>query len=447
LKAFISRVQSIFGIDRDIAWILINKFFAAIKAPIIVFFIIRYLTPVEQGTWYTFTSLGALSMFAELGFAGIMTQFISHEFAHVEEINGRLVGDRKRLDRIIGLIRFSVRLYFIVIPIAIFILTVIGFFYFGKKFDNIYCAWILFSIVGGLSLFSSLLQAIYQGLDKIRVTQQNVVLGSLFTTVFMVIFLNFNAGIWALVMGNLLGFVFMIAFLYKAATSIWRQILKHTIENAFDFFSEIFSLQWKYALTFVSGFFIFYLFVPAIYKYESHELAGQFGITMTIVSAITSIGYAWVSSKVPKFNIMVARRQRVELSGQFKNASTRGVVIYAILSAIFLFTLAAMNKYQIYNTRFLSLKYSSLLLVAQLPTLLIGNFGVYLRSHKEEPYYLLSLWSGLISIVAAVIILPSFGFEIFLITIVLANLFLVLPPAFYIYRLFKDRIYPSKYYS
>ena len=262
------KIIKIAGIDQDVLWNIYNKLWGLFKGPVTIFFILGFLTSAEQGLWYTFLSLGALTIFAELGFTTIITQFVSHEFSKLEESEGALVGDISSLNKAISLIRFSIKFYAYIIPTAIIILSVIGYFYFGKQLNDVYSAWLVFSIIGGLTLFSSLLQSIYQGLDKVKKTQQNILVGSVLMALSNWLLLYFKYGIWALVLGNFIGLIVMLVLLYRTAPLFWKQIYHFDQIDEHNWFNEIINLQWRYALSWISGFFIFFLYVPMVNKYE-----------------------------------------------------------------------------------------------------------------------------------------------------------------------------------
>lgn len=447
MKSKLNYLKNLFGIDKDILWILINKFWSTFKGPLTIYFIIKYLSPQQQGLWYTFISLGTLSIFAELGFTIIITQFVSHEYAHLKEENGVLVGNITNIEKIISLIRFSVKFYLKIIPAAILILFIVGFFYFDMKLDMTYLAWVMYSIIGGLTLLSSLLQAIYQGLDKVKKTQVNILIGSVFMTLFNWLLLYLHYAVWALVWGNLLGLIIMCILLYNTAPKFWNQIIKFKVEHRYLWSHEIINLQWKYAISWISGFFIFYLFVPAVYKYENPVLAGQIGVTLSIISAVNGIAYAWVFSKIPKFNMLVAHKQRNGLLTLFQKSFIRSIVILLLFDLIFLVIVYGMGHYNFYEKRFLSLYFTFLLILSQVPNVIIGLLSVYLRSHKEEPYYILSLIGACLTTICTLIVLPYYGFTNFLYSLIITNVFFSLPMAVYIYLKYKNKILLLKYYT
>ena len=79
---------------KDIYATLINQLWRLVSGPIMMLLIPLFLTEIQQGYWYLFTSLSALSIFADLGFSNIILQFSAHEFAFLSfSDDGSLVGD------------------------------------------------------------------------------------------------------------------------------------------------------------------------------------------------------------------------------------------------------------------------------------------------------------------------------------------------------------------
>ena len=70
--------------DKDLVNTAFNQLYRLISGPLMLLFIPLYLTQEEQGYWYTFSSVAALSVFADLGFSNIILQFAAHEFAFLK---------------------------------------------------------------------------------------------------------------------------------------------------------------------------------------------------------------------------------------------------------------------------------------------------------------------------------------------------------------------------
>jgi hypothetical protein len=88
-----------------------------------------------------------------------------------------------------------------------------------------------------------------------------------------------------------------------------RNIYNIKISERVSYKEEIFPYQWKIALSWISGFFIFQLFNPVIFATEGAIIAGQMGMTLAILSAIQSLSMSWMSTKVPLFSNLIALKK------------------------------------------------------------------------------------------------------------------------------------------
>ena len=147
-----NRFIEIFKINQDIIWSLSNKLWILIKGPLIIFFLLKYLTVNDQGLWYSFISLGALKIFAELGFTTIVSQFVSHEYVKVKEYNGVIIGDPIYLNRFFGFIKYSLQLFFKISIVAFFLMLIIGLYYYKGNSLSILIGWAFFSFFNVISL-------------------------------------------------------------------------------------------------------------------------------------------------------------------------------------------------------------------------------------------------------------------------------------------------------
>lgn len=118
--------------------------------PIIVFFIPIFLSENQQGYWYTFGSIAALTTFADLGFTSIMTQYVAHEYAYLklDKSDKRFVGSEEHIKRMSSLFRFIVQWMRTVLALALIIIIIVGFIMFSGSKDNVnwLMPWILYAI-------------------------------------------------------------------------------------------------------------------------------------------------------------------------------------------------------------------------------------------------------------------------------------------------------------
>lgn len=394
------------GIDKDVAWILFNRFSMLLNGPILLIFILLYLDEIEQGYWFVFGSLSAISVLAELGFTRIITQFVSHEFSHLEINKGFIRGQYKQIDRLISLIRYSFRVYLVIIPVAFIIVWTWGLYILNDAPTEIIISWSFFAIVSSIKLLLSLFQAIYQGLDKVSDVYRSLTAGVWIMQTSSWILLILGFGIWTLVISSFSSIIYMALQLYMSSPRFWSQVRRHKQHQDYRWFDEIIILQGKYAVSWVSGYLVFHLFVPFALKYHGPEVAGQLGMTIALLKSLMSISSSWVESKIPKLNMFVAKNEHEKLVSLFKKSAYQGYISY-LVGAIVLCSLVYISvKFEIYNDRILSFNNLVLLLLSDLAMVKISFMAVFLRAHKEEPYYILSLVNGLLVAGTIYVLLP-----------------------------------------
>src|ERR1700760_3332393 len=82
------------GLNRAILFTTMARGWSSFAGLITVLLIARFLSPPEQGYYYTFGSLVALQIVFELGFSFVILQLASHERAHLTlSSDGRVTGD------------------------------------------------------------------------------------------------------------------------------------------------------------------------------------------------------------------------------------------------------------------------------------------------------------------------------------------------------------------
>lgn len=436
-----SLLQKIF-INQDLNYTLANKIIGIVKGPITLLFIFKFLSSNEQGIWFTFISLGALSVFAELGFTAIISQFISHEYAHLKISHGYIIGKRITLDKLFSLIHYAIKLYIFIIPLGVILLFFAGYFIFSNNQFHVLLMWFFYSLIGGLQLFLSLLNSITQGFDKIALVQKNILLGGLIAPFIMWSGLFFNFGIMSLVVGSGIAAIVMIVFIFHVNKKVWLQFLRHKLIYKYSWFHEIIPLQIKYGASFISGYFISYFYTPMIYKFESPEVAGQFGLTMSMLIMILTICMSWIEIKIPKMNILVAHKNQIQLKETFKNEARISLILFTIGMALFYLFILIINKYSFYNERFLSTYNIFLLIIVFIPNIFMDFLGKYSRLHKAEPLYIMSLTTGLLYFIAINFLrLESFHLVHLLYIILCINWFIALPFSYYVVKKFNAEYY------
>lgn len=380
-------------------------------------FIAKYMSKTEQGYYYTFASIVAIQIFFELGLSNIITQFTAHEVAFLKwtNSNNTLDGDPQALSRISHLLKFCIRWYSIISLALIFVLIFFGFYYFNKYSKNEIIEWqnpwLMLCISTSLNLLISPILAFLEGLGlvrdiaKIRLLQQSV-------QIFVLISLFFcGFGLMASPITSLI--VFLIAPItillsdkYKILLNIWNFKGIYKI----DYFKEIFPFQWKIALSWISGYFIFQLFNPIIFATSGPIAAGQMGMTLGALNGILTISLSWINTRVPFFSKFIARKEYDQLDIFFistiKSSSIACAFMLICFSILLFFIKNIKNPY---SERFLSFKLILILSFCTFLVQIIYALATYLRCHKKEPYLIHSIITAIVTALSTICFAKYYG--------------------------------------
>lgn len=395
----INKIISFLGLDKAIFFTLISILWAVISGPLSIFFIIKYLTITEQGYWYTFQSLGALTTLAELGFTTIITQFISHEYAHLKIKNGILVGENEKIDKTISLVRFSFKFYIIIIFIAFILLTAVGVIFLLHSTNDIslLLAWASYSFSGAFLLIVSLFSAILKGFNKVELVQKIIFITGLANSIVIWAALIFGFGLWALAIGGIINIILSILIFYSSSTELWGQIIHSRVVDHYDWLKDTLPLQWRYAISWTSGYLILQFMVPVTMYYAGASVAGQLGLSLIIVRSIQTMASSWGMTKLPQFNILVAKKNREKLDNLLKEVQKQSILVFILGAISILLILAFVFPLIGWEQRVLPLYEIAIILIAEFALLIIFNWAFYLRAHKREPYMVLSVINGLMT--------------------------------------------------
>jgi len=130
LKKLRVKVFQLLGIDRAVFFAISGKIWTMVAGLITTLLIASFFPPELQGYYYTFLSVLALQVFAELGLGTVISAYASHEWAKLAiDAQGRVSGDPDALSRLISLGRFALRWYLAAGAVVAIFLTLGGFFF------------------------------------------------------------------------------------------------------------------------------------------------------------------------------------------------------------------------------------------------------------------------------------------------------------------------------
>ena len=408
------------GIDGAIAFTSISRIIQAIGGIVSVVLVASLLNGIEQGFYYTFASILAIQVFFELGLNGIITQYVAHEVSHLKQVGNHYEGNEVNLSRVASLLHFTVK-WFSVLAVFVFLLLLgVGYMFFNYyyKSDVVvdwHYPWILLSLGTTLNFLLSPIMAFIEGLGKvkeiakIRMFQQFVGLLLLWTG--LAIGLKLYVG----GISSIIGILILLFFIVKMFLPILKSIYHQKITERISYKTEIFPLQWKIALSWVGGYFIFQLFNPVLFATDGPVVAGQMGMTLSVLNAVLALSYAWVSTKIPVFSGYISQQNFTALDKLFNATFLQSSLINvtALLGVFFVIFFIRFFNVELVGKqladKFLTYIPLSLMMISFFMNHLIGSWAVYLRCHKKEPMLINSLAYGILSCLSTIILGNRFG--------------------------------------
>lgn len=372
--------------------------------------IAAWFSPELQGYYYTFNSVLAFQVFAELGLGTVLTSFASHEWAKLAfDRHGRITGDEDALSRLTSLGSFALRWYMAAGVAMTLIFAIGGLYFFGASGDQVpswRAPWIALSIVTGLNLCVLPVWALLEGCNQVSNVYAYRLIQSVASTVAAWLGLYLGAELWvASIIGvtNLLAMMVTVGRRYRGFLRVI--LLGRPQGPRFYWRLDILPLQWRISLSWIGGYFTFSLFTPVLFHYQGPVIAGQMGMTWSFVAALTAVASSWVTPKAPVFGILIAQRRYGELDRMFWRI-TAAVVAITALGALGIWSMVyALGSFDHpFAVRLLSpvatgyLLLATILLAASLP------MSTYLRAHKREPLLVLSVISGLLNGIVVVVL-------------------------------------------
>lgn len=396
------------GLDWAIFYTLLGRSLGIPVSLLSILFIAKYLSPEEQGYYYTFGSIVALQVFFELGLTSIITQFVAHEASHLKWNGMNFEGEENFKSRLASLLRFCAKWYSVFAVFILFTLFVVGFIFFNHYDSHGQtitwtAPWIVLVIGTAINFLFAPLASFVEGLGfvkemaRIRLFQQIihplVLCGGLMFGLKLYV-----SGIDAVLRISIVVMLLSCSPIFKIIKSIWSTKIVAVI----SYKTEIFPLQWRIAVSWISGYFIFQLFNPVLFATEGAKVAGQMGLTLQALNALQALALSWISTKIPRLSGFISLKQYDKLDFLFKSTFRQVLTIGLLFVVLFVVVITALQSYDIslfginFSSRFLPLVPLLLMAWSTYSMMPVNCWATYLRCHKKEPLMLNSVVMGLL---------------------------------------------------
>jgi O-antigen/teichoic acid export membrane protein len=411
-----NRLHKGLGIDRAIAFTILARGWASLAGLVTVGLIARFLTPAEQGYYYTFGSLIALQIVFELGFSFVILQMASHERAHLTfSASGVISGDAAAHARLASVLQKTLRWYTSAsLLLALFLLTA-GTHFFSTHHhtgDNVswqipwYAAALAATLTFQLDPIISFMEGcgFVSNIARLRFAQAAT--GS--TLAWLMLTAHHGLFAPAAIIGGNAGVAAMWLF---GKRHLLMPLLRYEPgEHRIHWMNEVWPFQWRIAVSWLCGYFIFQLYNPVLFAYRGAVAAGQMGMSLSVAGALSAVAVAWINTKAAPFGAMIARKEFQQLDHLFFKTLWQSVSVCAAGAAVVWVAVIYLNWAHIpFARRVLDPISMGLLLAISVLNSVINAEALYLRAHKQEKFLLNSVLGALLVAPSTYFLGKSYG--------------------------------------
>lgn len=398
------RVSHYLGLDRAVFFAIAGKMWGMGAGLLTTFLVASYFTPELQGYYYTFFSVLALQVFAELGLGTVIGSHASHEWARLTfDKDGRVGGDADGLSRLTSLGQFAVKWYLAASVAVTIVLLLGGFVFFGATGWPAVSVWgppwALLCVVTGVNLFCMPVWTLLEGCNQVANVYRYRLVQSVASSTAAWLAIYLGAGLWVCAIIGTATLIATMLTVIRRYRRFIRQIMFGQAQGPrLNWRADILPMQWRISLSWVSGYFAFSLFTPVLFHYQGAVVAGQMGMTWTLIAALTTVASSWMVPKAPVFGMLIAQHRYDELDRMFWRLAK--VVVSVTAAGAFaiwvgVYGLAALQHP--FAQRLLSPSAAAYLLAATILQVATVPMSIYLRAHKREPLLVVSVASGLLT--------------------------------------------------
>lgn len=411
-----ARLYRIIGIDRAIAFTILARGWSSLAGLITLALIARFLSPAEQGYYYTFGSLIALQIVFELGFSFVVLQMASHERAHLTISSDNVIsGDSIAHDRLASVFQKTLRWYTTAAALlAVFLITAGARFFSAHQHVNEGVSWHIpwYSAAFAATLTFQLdpLLSFMEGcgfvanIARLRLAQ--AMTGSALAWLTLVAHHGLFAP--AMIMTGYAGVA--ILWLYRRRNLLLSLLRRNPGDNRIHWKTEVWSFQWRIAVSWLCGYFIFQLYNPVLFAYKGAVAAGQMGMALSIANALSTIAVSWVNTKAAPFGVLIARKDFVQLDLRFFKAARQSLAVCVLGSLTVWIGVLYLNMlHSRLALRILDPTSLGILFVITTLNIVIAAEALYLRAHKQEKLLVPSVLGALLISTSAYYLGRSYG--------------------------------------
>lgn len=399
-------------IDDAMIPVITQRIWSLISAPLGLFFILHYLTEVEQGFLYTMQGLMALQLLFELGVSQGIVQISAHESSALTLKDGVLAGPRDAIGRLGMLFRLFSKWYCYVALGVISVVGPVGWFFLQSKGQTDVLwqpAWISLVLMLAIGMLYQPKMQFLSGLNQVvmtnRIQSRSVIISNAGSWVFYMM----GAKLLTPALTSVVKLSILVVSLLRPFRALWVQLHSAHPDIPISVKKDIIPFQGRLTASFLIGVLSNDIFTPACFHYFGTASAGQFGLTLHILTVINTVAFAFMSNKWPEFGRLVAIGDSRTLLQLYRSSYLRLLAAGCGGLPFLVGVIAILQEFPQYTDRFLPLGQTAILALGLfLQYAAIGPMYL-VRAHRHEPFVRVYILQGITSVLGIWLLAPRYG--------------------------------------
>ena len=382
-------------LDKDIVQTVIFRSWTTVSGVLMILTIPFWLTPTEQGYFYLFYSIIALQVFFELGLNQIVMQRLSACFGKLSLSNdGLLSGLPEDLGNFQNILIATKKWYRNIVICFYIISLFVGFYMLFHSTDEgaleALTTLAVLLVFVALNIFFSIELTARQSTSQVAEVAKLRTLQSVsgYSILLVLVFL-FDIGLIAIVSLSCSSCIFTYVWLKKHQ---YRYSVEPNSKSRVSWIKDFFPLQWKISMSWISGYLVGQFLILFIFREYGAELAGKYGITMSIFSAILAMGLSVCVAKIPEIAKLLSVGSNNIAFDLFRALLIRALLLVVLSMTVFiLMVISFYSELNFLTERMLEPKLMFLFALVTIANTLIMSIAAFLRAHNKEPVLKLSV--------------------------------------------------------
>nr|WP_297383160.1 hypothetical protein [uncultured Roseateles sp.] len=382
-----------------------------------LFFVTGFYSAEIQGYYFTFVSLLTIQTVFELGITYVITTVTAHEMASSTWTPADKLPPPADLAARLSALFHVVRQRAVRLVVGFFVVaSVVGILvmHTDKTTPNgeWITPWILVVAFYGLKICITLFEGFLEGMSQVGQVARTRLFSAIAMSVTLWAGIVVGAGLYAVAISAAVSVVVSLWIYRQRFLPLALLLHRHgdRAPGTLVWNPETQSFQTRMAISWICGYVVFQTLVPMAFHFLGSVEAGRIGLSLSLCSAVTAIGSAWIGPKVPELSRLAkeldlaALRQR--LHRMLKEVGSVNLLLVVLIAVGH--EVAPLVSPKLAD-RLPETSTLLILLVATVTNQYITVIATFSRAFKIDPFAWPTALSALVSLLLGVMLTRSMG--------------------------------------